>query len=141
MNDHTDDLEIILKNSNQPTKPVNDVEIILDIKVYDQMTAYAKTDLKNELAGVMLGDYQEKSRVMVQAAIEAQSAIGKRSTVTITSWATNNQHLFPIGKIDLDQAEPEIEIGDQASDEDMDIEIDLALKSAEAQDDIDIKFN
>ena len=60
-----------------------DFTIILDYDVRQQMNSYAQTDLSRELAGVILGHYEQKgSRIFIQvkAAIEARGAERQRGS-------------------------------------------------------------
>lgn len=103
-----DDLEISLNPAeDKQLSQAQDFTIILDYDVHQQMDSYAQTDLSRELAGVILGHYEQKgSRIFIQvkAAIEARDAERQRTSVKFTheSWAYINQvkdKMFPDLKI------------------------------------------
>lgn len=108
MSGEHDDLEISLNPAeDKQFSKAQDFTIVLDYDVHQQMNSYAQTDLSRELAGVMLGHYEQKdSRIFIQvkAAIEARDAERQRTSVKFTheSWAYINQvkdKMFPDLKI------------------------------------------
>ncbi|HHV16071.1 MAG TPA: ubiquitin-conjugating enzyme E2 [Gelria sp.] len=62
-------------------------------------------------------------------------------------WARANEHLFPVGKVDLYQPDPEVEIGVEVAASMDDDDLDITLfpsknnKDLDNLDDIDIEFN
>lgn len=108
MSGEHDDLEISLKPADDMLlSQAQDFIIIVDDDVHQQMNSYAQTDLSRELAGVILGHYEQQgSKVIIKviAAIEARDAERQRASVKLTheSWAYINQvkdKMFPDLKI------------------------------------------
>lgn len=103
-----DEMEIILRTEEKPANNANaSFSIILDEDAHRQMLAYAATDLNREMAGVILGSYEQHGEgivVWVKAAIEARDALGERASVKFThkSWEHINEvkdRFFPELKI------------------------------------------
>ena len=82
---------------------------------------------------VQMGEMIQYQSYNPKSPLDAQAA----------KWARANEHLFPIGKVDLYQPEPQVEIGLEtaASTDDDDLDITLITeKDTVTLDDIDIEF-
>ncbi|HAA09446.1 MAG: ubiquitin-conjugating enzyme E2 [Syntrophomonadaceae bacterium] len=86
---------------------------------------------------VQIGEMIQYQSYNPKSPLDAQAA----------KWARANEHLFPIGKVDLYQPEPEVEIGletvPRTEDDDLDITLisERPTEEADTLDDIEIEFN
>jgi len=93
---------------------------------------------------VCIGDYWAAGETLVDIIIKIGNMIQYKDynyksplNHIAAEWVKENEHLLPVGKIDLYQPEPEVEIGEEIPETD-NLEITLEDKGQENVDDIDI---